>query len=325
VPALVSLEAIREAAAIVRQVARLTPLIPASSDPAWSHLALKCENLQVVGSFKTRGAWHFASRLDSRIRAHGLVTYSSGNHGQAVAYAASRLGVPAIVVMPTTASAVKVEGARRLGAEVHFAGTVTIERRAAAERLERERGLAMVPPFDHPDIIAGQGTIGLEIFEQQPDTATVYVPVGGGGLIAGVAAAVKGLRRGVRVVGVEPEGAAKMTCSLAAGTPTTLDRVESMADGLLPVRPGDLTFAHVRALVDDVVTVTEAEIADAVRFLAGTAKLVAEPSGAVSTAAAMRLAPPGSPGVHVAVISGGNVAAARLATLLRGQETPSAR
>ena len=315
-PALVTLDAIREAAQRLDGVARLTPVLAASTDEGWRHLRLKCENLQLAGAFKLRGAFNFISQLDQGARSRGVLTYSSGNHGQAVAWAARRLSLASTVVMPTTAPAVKVEGARALGAEVRFAGLTTIDRQLAAEALERERGLAMVPPFDDPRIIAGQGTVGLEIVAQQPDVTTVYVPLGGGGLASGVAAAVKGLRGGVRVVGVEPEGAPKMSRSLAAGHPVTLDSVQTMADGLMAVRPGDLTFAHVRALVDEVVTVSEGEIAAGVRFLAAHAKVVAEPSGAASVAAAMRMAPPGSPGVHVAVVSGGNVAMDRLAALL---------
>jgi threonine dehydratase len=175
-----------------------------------------------------------------------------------------------------------------------------------------------VPPFDHPHIVAGQGTVGLEIVEQRPDVTAVYVPAGGGGLIAGVAAAIKHTAPHVRVIGVEPEGAAKMTRSLAAGTPATLDRIDSIADGLLAVRPGDLTFAHIQALVDEVVTVGDDEIRAAMRFAAAEAKLVAEPSGATALAGALRLAPAGSSGVHVAVVSGGNVEASLLASVLNG-------
>ena len=205
-----------------------------------------------------------------------------------MALAARRLGAPAVVVMPTTAPAVKVDGARAFGAEVLFAGTTSIDRKLAAEALASERGLTIVPPFDHADIIAGQGTAGLEIVDQRPDVKAVYVPVGGGGLISGVAAAVKRLAPSVRLVGVEPAGAPKMTRSLAAGQPTTLDAIDSIADGLLAVRPGDLTFAHVAALVDEVVTVTDDEIRDAMRFLVRQSKLVAEPSGAASVAGALQ-------------------------------------
>jgi threonine dehydratase len=313
---LVSVGAIQQAAERVRGVARATPLIPASSDDEWSHLWIKCENLQVIGAFKVRGAYNFLAALDPAVRARGVVTYSSGNHGLAVAYAARRLGTSAVVVMPTTAPAVKVDGTRALGAEVHFAGTVSLERKAAAEAIQRERGLTMVPPFDDPEIIAGQGTVGLEIVDQQPAVTAAYVPMGGGGLISGIVAAIKGLRPSVRVIGVEPAGAPKMSTSLRAGHPVTLDHVESMADGLLAVRPGELNFEHVRSLVDQTVQVSEQEIGDAVRFLARHTKLLAEPSGAVSVAGARRLAPSGSSGVHVAVVSGGNAETERIVQLL---------
>jgi threonine dehydratase len=295
-----------------------TPLLPASSDSAWAHLRLKAENLQYGGAFKLRGALNFVSRLGADVRARGVITYSSGNHGQALAIAASRLGAPSVVVMPTTAPRVKVDNARRFGAEVVFAGTTSLDRKAAAEALAAERGLTVVPPFDHHDIVAGQGTVGLEVLAQCPDVTAIYVPVGGGGLIAGVAVAAKRSRPEVRVIGVEPDGAPKMTRSLAAGGPATLAHIDSIADGLLAVRPGDLTFAHLQAFVDDVVTVSDGEICDAMRWLAAHAKLVAEPSGAAAVAGALRLAPAGSRGVHVAIVSGGNLELSLLASVLAG-------
>ncbi len=230
-----------------------------------------------------------------------------------MALAARRVGIPAVVVMPTTAPAVKVEGARALGAEVLFEGTTSIERKRRAEALAQDRRLQMVPPFDHPWIIAGQGTVGLEILEDRPDVARILVPVGGGGLAAGVAAAVKQRRPEVRLIGVEPSGAAKMTASLAAGRPVALDRVASLADGLLPVRPGDLTFHHVRRFVDEVVTVDDDPIADAVLWLFRRAKLVVETSGAATLAALLdgrvptRPASPRDAGATVVVLSGGNL------------------
>jgi threonine dehydratase len=295
-----------------------TPLLAGSSDPAWAHLWLKAENLQFGGAFKLRGALNFVSRLDHETRQRGVITYSSGNHGQALAIAASRLGAAATVVMPTTAPRVKVDNARRFGAEVIFAGTTSLDRKDRAEALAAERGLTVVPPFDHADIVAGQGTVGLEILEQRPDVTVVYVPAGGGGLIAGVALAIKRSNPGVRVVGVEPAGAPKMTRSLAAGAPATLTHIDSIADGLLAVRPGDITFAHLQALVDQVVTVTDDEIRGAMRWLATDARIVAEPSGAAAVAGALRLAPPGTGGVHVAVVSGGNLELSLLASVLAG-------
>jgi threonine dehydratase len=302
---LVSLGDVRAAAARIAGIARRTPLIDVGGVNGEAHFAVKCENLQPAGAFKIRGAYNMAAQLSPEARAAGVITYSSGNHGQAVALAARLLGIKAVVVMPETAPHVKVAGAERLGAEVLFAGTTVLERKARAEAEAAARGLTMVPPFDHPWIIAGQGTCGLEIIEQCPSAATIYVPIGGGGLISGIAVAVKTLRPAARIVGVEPAGAAKMTASQAAGRPVTLPKTASIADGLLSVRPGDLTFAHVQALVDDIVMVEDREIATAVKWLFDNAKVVAEPSGAASVAAVLRDRSDAD-GV-VAVISGGNV------------------
>lgn len=295
--ALVTLDEIRLAAVRIRGLARRTPVLEAGP------LSLKCENFQPGGAFKIRGAANMLGLVPPAERARGVITYSSGNHGTAVALVARAFEVPAVVVMPETAPRVKVENVRRFGAEVVFAGSTSPERRTRAEDLAAARRLTIVPPFDHPWIIAGQGTLGLEILEQQPQSRAVYVPIGGGGQIAGVAAAVKGMRGQVRVIGVEPAGAARMTASLAVGRPVSLDRSASIADGLLPLRPGDLTFRHVQALVDDVVTVDDEEIRAALRWLFEEARLVAEPSGAAAAAAALRAGERGA----VAVVSGGNV------------------
>jgi threonine dehydratase len=270
------------------------------------HLLLKCENFQPMGAFKQRGAYNMISQLAPEVRARGVITYSSGNHGNAVAMGAQLLGVPAVIVMPETAPAVKVDGARGYGAEVLFAGRTSFDRKHKAEELAAARGLTIVPPFDHEWIIAGQGTVGLEIVDQVPDVSTVYVPVGGGGLIAGTATAIKQLRPNVTVIGVEPAGAAKMSTSLAAGHPVTLEKTASIADGLLTLRPGDLTFAHVKTYVDRVITVTDDQIASAVNWLFLTSHIVAEPSGAATTAAYLAHGAPS--GKTVAVVSGGNVA-----------------
>ncbi len=291
---------IEAAAERIRGVAVRTSLIDTRV------VALKCENQQPMGAFKIRGAVNFLAQLPPESRAAGVITYSSGNHGQAVALAAQRLGMLAVVVMPETAPRVKVEGVKSYGGEVIFAGTTSVDRKARAEAEAAARGLTMVPPFDHPWIIAGAGTCGLEILEQKPDVKVIYVQVGGGGLIAGIAAAVKGSRTDVRIVGVEPTGAAKMAASRAAGHPVRLDKTSSIADGLLPLRPGDLTFAHVQAFVDDIVTVTDDEIAAAVGWLHREAGIVAEPSGATSVAAVLRNGGTKAAGM-VAVISGGNV------------------
>jgi threonine dehydratase len=315
---LVTADAIRLAADRIRGVARRTPVLDVS-DLAGRPLWLKCEPQQPGGAFKIRGATNMLMRLAPDALKRGVITFSSGNHGQAVALAASRLGAPAVVVMPTTAPPIKVEGVKRWGGEVIFEGTTSADRRRRADAEAAARGLTMIPPYDHEWIIEGQGTVALEILEQVPDVQTIVVPVGGGGLISGVAAAVCGAARGVTVVGVEPAGAPKMSASLAAGEPVTLDSTSSIADGLMPVRPGDLTFAHVRAGVERVVTVTDDEIAAAALWLYFEAKQVVEPSGAASVAALL-FAPPGSPLADrsrrvVAILSGGNVAPDTLATL----------
>jgi threonine dehydratase len=313
---LVSLDDIRAAAARIAGVARRTPLIDVGGINGEPAFAIKCENMQPAGAFKIRGAYNMVAQLSAEARGAGVITYSSGNHGQAMALAACLLGIRAVVVMPETAPRVKVEGAERLGAEVIFAGTTVLDRKARAESEAAAHGLTMVPPFDHPWIIAGQGTCGLEIVEQYPAVSAVYVPMGGGGLISGVSVAVKSLRPTTRVIGVEPEGAPKMTVSRAAGHPVTLPKTASIADGLLSIRPGDLTFAHVQALVDDVLTVSEREIEAAVKWLFDHANVVAEPSGAVSVAAVLRQRPVAD-GI-VAIISGGNVAPQDYAKYIAG-------
>jgi threo-3-hydroxy-L-aspartate ammonia-lyase len=299
---LISIEDIKGAAERVAGVARRTPVIPTASPG----LFLKCENMQPMGAFKQRGAYNMIAQLAPELRSRGVITYSSGNHGQAVAMAAKIVGAPAVIVMPETAPVVKADGARSYGAEVVFAGRTSLDRQQKAEEIAAARGLTIVPPFDHEWIIAGQGTVGLEILEQCPSVTTVFVPVGGGGLISGVATAIKRTKPGVTVIGVEPSGARKMSTSLAAGEPVTLDKTASIADGLLTLRPGDLTFAHVRTFVDLMVAVTDEQIAAAVKWLFRTARIVAEPSGAATTAAVLSLGAP--PGVTVAVVSGGNVA-----------------
>lgn len=303
----VSLTDIEAARERIRTVARVTPLIDVSA-AAGRSLWLKCESLQPGGAFKIRGAYNMVAQLPDADRARGVITYSSGNHGQAVALAARVLGAPSVVVMPTTAPVIKVEGARAFGAEVIFEGTLTVHRRVRAEAEAAARGLTMVPPFDHEWIIAGQGTLGLELIEQLPEMATVLVPIGGGGLISGVAAAIKQSKPSVLIVGVEPAGAAKMKASIDAGSIQTLPSPSSIADGLMAVRPGDLNFAHVRKFVDRLVTVDDERIARAVAWLFAKAKIVAEPSGAASVAAALAAEPPFL-GPAVAIVSGGNLSA----------------
>jgi threo-3-hydroxy-L-aspartate ammonia-lyase len=305
----VTVDEIRAARERIRAVAVYTPLLEiASPKPqAASPLYLKCESLQPMGAFKIRGAYNMISQLPKEQLERGVITYSSGNHGQAVAMAAQQLGARAVIVMPTTAPKVKVDGCKSYGAEVIMEGTTSLDRQARAENEARERGLTIVPPFDHRQIIIGQGTVGLEIIEQCPDVGTVFVPAGGGGLASGTAAAIKQLKPSVRIVAVEPLGAPKMTKSLEAGQPVTLPSSATIADGLMNLRPGNLTFAHIQKFVDEVVTVGEADIAANVAWLFRNARLVVEPSGAVTTAA-VRLGLGHPVGNIVAVVSGGNVA-----------------
>jgi threonine dehydratase len=314
---LVTLTDIREAARRLESIARKTPIVDVSA-AAGRPLFLKCESLQPSGAFKIRGAYNMVARLTPEERRRGVVTYSSGNHGQAMALAARELGAPAVVVMPTTAPAIKVEGARAFGAEVIFEGTTSSERRRRAEEEAARRGLTVVPPFDHEWIVAGQGTAGLEILEQQPDVAAVVVPVGGGGLLAGVATAIKLSRPSVTVIGVEPTGAAAMQASVKAGHVVTLSSTHSVADGLMPVSPGEITLAHVQRYVDAVVTVDDPAIVDAVLWLTDRAGLVVEPSGAATTAAVLSGAVDAAvriDGPIVAIISGGNMSPETLAAL----------
>ncbi|HMC55493.1 MAG TPA: threonine/serine dehydratase, partial [Gemmatimonadaceae bacterium] len=279
-------------------------LLPAEflGDAVW----LKPEMLQRGGAFKLRGAYNFLRHLEPEALRRGVVAPSSGNHAQAVALAAKLLGAPAIVVMPTTVTVAKRAGAERLGARIELAGTTTADRMERALEIARDEGATLVPPYDDPLIIAGQGTVGLEIVQDLPDVATVVVPVGGGGLSAGVAAAVKLHRPRARVIGVEPAGAPKLSRARAAGSPVKLDRTSSIADGLLAVEIGHLTFAHHQRYVDDVVLVDDGAMREAMRALLDRAKLVTEPSGAITVAAAMQGLIPMT-GPTALVLSGGNI------------------
>lgn len=297
---------IEAAARTLSGIAIRTPLLPASflGENVW----LKPEMLQRGGAFKLRGAYNFLSRLDPKARSRGVVAPSSGNHAQAVALAARLLGAPAIVVMPTTVTAAKRGGAERLGARIELAGTTTADRMKRALEIVKAEGATLVPPYDDPQIIAGQGTVGLEIVQDLPEVATVLVPVGGGGLSAGVAAAVKLHRPQARVIGVEPSGAPKLSRARQAGKPVKLERTDSIADGLLAVEIGHLTFAHHQQYLDDVVLVDDAGMRRAMRVLLDRAKLVAEPSGAITAAAILEHALPLSgDGPTVVVLSGGNI------------------
>jgi threonine dehydratase len=310
---LISIEDIRLAAKNVAGLAHRTPLLPA---PWAGDLWLKPESLQPVGAFKVRGAAHALAMLPDERRASGVVTHSSGNHGRALAYAAAAAGVRCVVVMPDVAPAVKVDAVRALGAEIEL---VPPDRRVArVTELVAERGLESIPPFDHRDIIAGQGTVGLEIAEDLPDVEVVLVPVGGGGLASGVATAIKALRPAATVIGVEPELAADAQESLRTGEVVVWpveQTYRTIADGLR-TNLSELTFAHLRARLDGIVTVTEDEIRSAVGTLAREAHLVVEPSGALGIAA-VRHRPGELPsGRTVAVLTGGNLDPALLATLL---------
>ena len=321
---LVSLEDIRRAAANLAGVAHRTPLIAFGTAGARGpRVLLKAESLQPVGAFKIRGAYHAISTLTAEERRRGVVTHSSGNHAQGVARAARLLGTHAVIVMPSNAPAVKRGRVEADGAEIVTVGPASSEREAKADELTRERGLVFIPPYDDDRIIAGQGTLGLEIAEDVPDLAAVLVPIGGGGLSSGVAVAIRALRPGTRILGVEPEVAADAQASLREGRIVRWDSSRTgstIADGVRSQAIGRRPFAHLSRLLDDVVTVSEAEIAAAVRLIAEEARLVAEPSGAVAPAAARFRAREagvdGLTGTIVAVVSGGNVDPERYRELL---------
>ena len=324
---LVGIEAIRIAAATLGGIATRTPLVPFG--PPAERRFLKAESLQPIGAFKIRGAYVAVASLDLAARARGVITYSSGNHAQGVARAARLLGAPAVVVMPSDAPAIKRERVAADGAEIVVVGTASDERQAVAERLAAERGLTVIPPYDDDRIIAGQGTVGLEIVEALPDVAAVLVPIGGGGLASGVAAAVRALAPGARVIGVEPELAADAHESLAAGRIVRWraeDASRTIADGTRTQALGPRTFAHLAAFLDSVVLVSEAEIAAGVRLAAEESRLVVEPSGALTIAAlAFRSTEAGLVGLDgpvVAVVSGGNVDPERYVEFLQAPLPP---
>jgi threo-3-hydroxy-L-aspartate ammonia-lyase len=302
---LVGIDRIRAAAERIAGVATRTPLLR-WDDGTW----LKPESLQPVGAFKMRGAYNKIATLNEFERARGVVTYSSGNHAQAVARAARLLGTRAVICMPQDAPKVKIDGVMRDGAQIVFTGPDSEERHQRALQLVEQHGLVMVEPYDDPEIIAGQGTCGLEIVEDLPEVASVLVPVSGGGLSAGVATAVKALAPTARIIGVEPELAADAKESLERGELVAWSAEQTsrtMCDGLRTNSLGPLPFVHLRAFMERIVTVTEAEVADAMRQLALRARLVVEPSGAVGMAAHLSGRTPAVEGPRVIVISGGNV------------------
>ena len=314
---LVGLTEIKAASRRLAGIIVPTPLIPADaiSERIGAQVRLKCENLQRAGSFKIRGAFNFISQLSDDQVSAGIITYSSGNHAQAVALAGKLRGLRVVVVMPTTAPKVKRDGAERLGAEVVFEGTTSIERRVRAEEIAEREDLVIVPPFDHRHIIAGQGTVGLEIARDWADVDIVLAPIGGGGLASGVAAAVKRMLPSAKVIGVEPVGAASMRNALDNGSPTLLHEIDTIADGLAPVIAGELTFEHARDLIDDVVLVDDEAIRAATEVLVGRQKLIVEYSGAATTAALLSGKVDVKGGRVAAVISGGNLDPSILASL----------
>jgi threonine dehydratase len=316
---MVTLEDIRAAQKRIAGVAVRTPLLNVplleqrnSSHPEFWHLLAKPENLQPIGAFKLRGAYNKIAALSDAERQRGVISYSSGNHAQGVAYAARALGTKAVIVMPGNAPKIKRDGTAALGAEIVTVGSGSEERRARAEELAAQYGYAVVPPYNDELIIAGQGTMGLEILEDLPDVETVLVPVGGGGMLSGISAALKlAAQHPVSVIGVEPEFAADAQASFRAGhivnwSPEQVTR--TLADGLRTQSLGDITYAHIRRFVDDIVTVSEEEIREAVRRLSVNPKLAAEPSGAVAVAAFLfhRDELPRTTR-NVAILSGGNI------------------
>ena len=319
--AALDVEDLRSAAFALEGIAIRTPLLPLDELSArLGHpVRLKAEFFQPIGAFKIRGAWTAITRLDERARNHGVLTHSSGNHGQAVAFVGARLGIRTVIVMPEDSPKVKIEGVRRHGAEIVFCKR-TERVRVAREIAERE-ALVTIPPYEHEDVIAGQATCALEILEEWPGVSEILVPVGGGGLLAGTAAAVQAFtthdsRRTTAVIGVEPEGAAKLTAALRAGEPVPVDAPSSIADGLLPASIGEIPWGVIKDVVHTAVRVDDAAIAEAVKYLHQSGLRV-EPSGAVALAALTSGAH--TPSGPVAVIAtGGNVDDAVYERLIAG-------
>ena len=314
---LVTIQDLRRAAEILAPVAVRTPLLydDVLSDKLRASIRYKPECLQRAGAFKFRGAYNYLHSLPEDVRARGVVAPSSGNHGQGVAMAARLFGIPATVVMPTNVTAAKRAGAERLGARIVLAGTTTHERADKAREICDAEGLTMVHPYDDPMIIAGQGTVGLEIAEDLPDVEMVLVPVGGGGLSAGVATAMKLMIPGVRLVGVEPVSAPKLYRAREKGAPVKLESTGGLADGLQASEIGGRPFLHHQAYLDDVVLVDDEPLPSAMRHLLDRMKIVVEPSGAITVAALMTGAVKPARST-VAVLSGGNIEWAGLRQLL---------
>jgi threonine dehydratase len=314
----VSLADIQAARTALEGVSVYTPMEESRwlSALAGGPVSLKCENLQRTGSFKARGAYLRISRLTEEERAHGVVAASAGNHAQGVALAAQLLGIRSTVFMPEGAPIPKEKATRAYGAEVIFHGRYLEDALVRAHQFAAETGAVLIHPFDHVDIVAGQGTAGLEIIEQTPDVETVLVPTGGGGLLAGIAIAVKALRPDVRVIGVQAEGAAAYPASLARGAPVPLESMKTMADGIAVGRPGEITFAAVRDHVDEIITVSEDSLSRALLALVERAKMVVEPAGAAAVAAILDR-PSAFRTPAVAVLSGGNIDPLLLGKVIR--------
>ena len=304
---MVTLDKIYHAAFVLKQVARRTDMIFAPKLSTDCELYLKTENFQLTGSFKLRGAYYKISQLSEEQRAAGIIACSAGNHAQGVALAASRMGIKSIICMPDGAPISKVESTKALGAEVCLVKGAYDDAYAHACRLQQETGSTFIHPFNDDEVIAGQGTIGLEILDQLADVDAVICPIGGGGLISGVAYAIKTLNPGVKVYGVQAENAPSMARSVETGEAVTLDTVQTFADGIAVKHPGDVTFEMVRKYVDQVVTVSEDEIAAAILALIEKQKLIAEGAGAVSVAAAMFHKLPIEGKKVVCIVSGGNI------------------
>ena len=314
----VTLADIEAARKVLEGVAIQTPMEESRwlSALAGGRVSLKCENLQRTGSFKARGAYVRISRLSEEERAHGVVAASAGNHAQGVALAAQLLGIKSTVFMPEGAPIPKEKATRAYGADVMFHGRYLENALEAAKAFAEETGAVLIHPFDHTDIVAGQGTVGLEILEQSPDVQTVLVPTGGGGLLAGIAIAVKTIRPDVRVIGIQAEGAAAYPGSLAHGAPVPLESMKTMADGIAVGRPGDITFAAVRDHVDEILTVSEDSLSRALLALIERAKMVVEPAGAAAVAALLDH-PTAFRTPAVALLSGGNIDPLLLGKVIR--------
>lgn len=315
---MLSIQDIQQAQENIREIAHETPIFESAtlSKRANAKVCLKGEHLQRTGAFKIRGA---TNKVKAAVKdgATAIVTASSGNHGQAVAYIGNQLQVKTTVVVPETVSSVKEAAIRGYGARIQYCGTTSEERIHYAKAIENEEGAVYIPPYDDPLIMAGQGTVGLEVLKQVPDVDVVVVPVGGGGLISGVATAIKETNPSIQVIGVEPENANDTFLSKKQGSPIILDSADTIADGLRALRPGEETFPIIKRYVDDIVLVSDAEIKNAFSFLLSRMKQLVEPSGAASVAAVLHQKIPASEKTIVPIVSGGNIALDKINELIK--------